>query len=77
MSPSGVKYHHFSVVLHWSPNDTTSVKPLPYCLEKQILVYAYKNRFLEIFPWPNFFQAYCRSNVIIIKTLQSCLNPLS
>ena len=47
-------WHHFSVVLHWSPNDTTGAKQLPYYLEKNILMYAYKNRFLEIFPWPNF-----------------------
>ena len=25
-----------------------------------MLVYAYKNTFLDIFPWPNFFQAYCK-----------------
>ena len=37
----------------------TSVKQLPYSLEKTILVYTHKNRFLDIFPWPNFFQAYC------------------
>ena len=30
-------WHHFSVVLHKSPSDTTSVKQLPYCLEKLIL----------------------------------------
>ena len=41
-----------------TPNDTTSVKQLSYCLEKQMLLYAYKNRFLYIFPWPSFFQAY-------------------
>ena len=52
-----------------SHHDTTSVKQLPYYVEKQILVYAYKNSFLDISPWPNFFsQKYCiRSNVICIN----------
>ena len=34
-----------------------------------MLLYAYKNIFLDIFPWPNFFQAYCaliRSNMVYI-----------
>ena len=33
-----------------------------------MLVYGYINRFHDIFPWPNFFQAYCallRSNMVI------------
>ena len=58
MLTSGVKQlASFSVVLHWSPNDATSVKQLPYCLKK--IFFLYKNRILDIFPWPNFFQAYC------------------
>ena len=44
------------------------IKQLPYCLEKQTLVYVYKNRFLDIVPWPNFFsQGFCtlfRSNSV-------------
>ena len=46
-------WHHFSVVLHQSPNDTANVKELPYCLEKKILVYTL---FVNIFYGPNIFQ---------------------
>ena len=45
MSPSGVKQ---LAPLFSCPNDTTSAKQLSYCLEKQILFYACKNRFLDI-----------------------------
>ena len=36
MSSSGFK-RLAPVVLHYSPNDITSIKQLPYCLEKQML----------------------------------------
>ena len=35
---------------------------LPYFLDKQLLLYTYNNRFVEIFPWPNFVQANCTSD---------------
>ena len=62
MLPSGVKQLKlFSVVLHKTPNYTTSVKQLPYFLE--IKSYVYKNRFLDIFPWPDVFKLI-RANTV-------------
>ena len=40
-----------------------------------MLVYAYKNRFLDIFLWPNFVQANCRllrSNMVIRVRIGMC-----
>ena len=54
MSPSDIaQLPPFSIVLHRSPNDTNSVKQLPYYLKTTLLLYADKNRFFDIFPWPN------------------------
>ena len=61
MSPSGVE-QLAPLFSCFTPNDTTSVKQLrySYCFEKQILVYAHKNRFLDIFPYGPVY--YCHNS---------------
>ena len=41
---------------------------LPYCLEKMLFVYVYKNRFPDVFPWPNFLS---RSNMVNVFSSKS------
>ena len=57
----------------FSCSDTTSAKP--YCLDNKMFVYGYKNRFLDIFPWPNYVSSvlyYIWLNTVIVMMLLTC-----
>ena len=58
------RWHHFSVVLHQSSNDTTNVKQLPYSIEKLIFFMLIRTDSLTF----SMAQVYCTligSNTVI------------